>query len=191
MRTVDIPGGTATFREEGELRGRDSKLVKAAAIAAQSALEKLPDDAQPKPGETREQTAERLIGLMKNIKLDLTQEEAMRLMSMKEAIVIAYLASWTLDLPLPTLETIGDLPGPIYDALDEAVGGEYIKVKIGTDFSPSPDKDSPTGPSSDSASRLRGEAENQSTSRSPNGTDHSSTEDSSLQSTTTSSSTSP
>lgn len=180
MRTVVIPGGVARFKDRNEMRGRDSKMVKAATIAAQGALAKLPDEARPKPGESEKDAAVRMEEVLKTTKLDLTQEEAMALLSMKEAIVVAYLASWTLDIPLPTLETIGDLPEEIYDALDNAVGGEYLTV-TSPDFSPGPDQNSPTGPSSDSSSSLRAEPvqTEELTSKPLNGTDPSAGESSS------------
>src|SRR5258708_1275941 len=159
MRTVDIPGGIAKFKTREELRGRDTKLIKAAVISAQSAIEKLGDDAEKKKGETDEQAAKRLTAALREKKISFTTEEAMSILNMREAVVVAYLHSWTLDgvtsVPLPTLETIGDLPDKLYEALDEAVGGELLNVTTGQDFSPSPDQSSPTGPSSASDGDLR------------------------------------
>lgn len=157
MRTVDIPGGTARFKTKEELRGRDSKLVRSAVFAAQHALEKLGDETGIKPGETKDEAAKRLSAFLKENKVTFTQEEAMTLLSMREAIVVAYLHEWTLELPKPTLETIGDLPEALYDALDDAIGVDLQEVTAGTDFSPNPDQSSPTGPSSASNGSLRAE----------------------------------
>lgn len=158
MRTIEIPGGTALLKDKKDLRGRDSKLIKAAALGAESALSKLPDDARPKPGETVEAAAERMQQYLKDHPLNMTTAEGMKLLDLKEAIIVAYLADWSIDLPLPTLETIGDLPGDIYDALDDATGGDVINAAVAnTNFDVNPDQKSPTGPSSSSDSSLRAE----------------------------------
>src|SRR5258708_3833400 len=178
MRTVDIPGGTAKFKTREELRGRDTKLVKAAVIAAQSAIEKLGDDAEKKPGETDEDAAKRLAVAMREKHIVFTSEEATSLLDMREAMAVAYLHSWTLEIPLPTLATIGDLPDKLYEALDEAIGGELLNVTAGQDFSPNPDQASPTGPSSASNGHLRAEPVQvpSSTSTSPSDTEATATE---------------
>lgn len=191
MRTVEIPGGVARFRDRSEIRGRDSKLVKAATLAAANVLAKLPEEATIKPGETEQEAANRLQEVLKDMKLELTMAEAQKLLDLKETIVIAYLASWTLELPLPTLETIGDLPENIYDALDAAVGGEVVNVATsGVNFDVNPDQNSPTGPSLGSGSELRAEqdrTDSPATPTSTNGIDPSAGESSSepLKSSTT------
>jgi hypothetical protein len=178
MRTVDVPGGTAKFKTREELRGRDTKLVKAAVIAAQSAIQKLGDDAERKPGETDAQAAARLSKALQEKKITFTAQEATSLLDMREAIAVAYLHSWTLELPLPTLETIGDLPDKLYEALDDAIGGELLNATTGQDFSPNPDQSSPTGPSSASNGDLRAESSQElpSTSNSMNDTEASAIE---------------
>jgi hypothetical protein len=174
MRTIEIPGGIAKIKDQKDLRGRDTKLIKAYALAAQSVLMKIPDEAQPQTGESKEDAGKRLEVYLKEHPLQMTGQEGMLMLDMKEATMVAYLASWTLDIPLPTMDTIGDLPDEVYQALDDAVGGDAIKVAAASvDFDVNPDKSSPTGPSksSDSTSRAEVSQDQESIQKSENGTD--------------------
>lgn len=140
MRTVDIPGGTATFREAEELRARDSDLIEAAAYAAQPALSKMPLEAiQPVDGEPEADAAGRLAEAVKDVTFSM--DEWLLITQLRRATVVATLESWTLDRPLPTMQTVGDLPRDLMAALDAAIGG----VPAQTDFSPTTDHESPTG----------------------------------------------
>lgn len=183
MRTVEIPGGTARIKDRGDLRGRDSKLIKASALAAQNVLAKIPEEARPKPGEDPKEAGDRMQKYLEEHPLDLTAEEGMLLLDMKEAVMVAYLVDWTLDLALPTMKTIGDLPDEIYQALDDATGGETINAAVSSvNFEVNPDKNSPTGPSGSSDSSLRAgpDLTEESLSTSQNGSDPSSGESSSV-----------
>lgn len=183
MRTIEIPGGIARIKDGEDLRGRDTKLIKAAAIAAQNVLLKIPEEARPKPGESREEAANRMQKYLLENPMDLTAAEAMLMLNMKEAVMVAYLASWSLELPLPTLETIGDLPAPIYQALDDATGGDVVNAAVSNvNFDVNPDKNSPTGPSgsSDSTSRAEASQDQESIQSSENGIGPSAGEDSSV-----------
>lgn len=158
MRTINIPGGTAKIKDRKDLRGRDSKLIKASALAAQNVLAKIPEEARPKPKEDEKVAAERMNKYLTEHPIQMTPAEGMQLLDLKEAVMVAYLAEWSLDLPLPTLETIGDLPDDIYQALDDATGGEVINAAVASaNFDVNPDTNSPTGPSSSSDSTLRAE----------------------------------
>lgn len=182
MRTIEIPGGIAKIKDRSELRGRDSKLIKAAALAAQDVLARVPDEARPKPGESEKDAAKRMDEYLRKHPIKMTADEGMRLLDMKEAVMVSYLASWTLDLELPTIETIGDLPDDVYQALDAATGGEVINTAVSSaNFDVNPDPSSPTGPSSSSSSSLRAEPspDQEQIQSSSNGTDHSSGEGSS------------
>lgn len=184
MRTVDIPGGTAQFKTREELRARDTKLVKAATLSAQPAIEKLGADAEIKKGETEEEATARLSKLLKEKEIVFTTQEAMSLLGLYEAMVVAYLHSWTIERPLPTVDTIGDLPEALYEALEDAVRGEVVKVTVGgVDLEPNPDQNSPTGPSSVSNGDLKAESsqEPQSTTTSSSDIDPSSGERSSTE----------
>ncbi len=136
MQTVPIPGGTANFRERGhdEIPGRSVKLIRAAALAAASELADYPQLFEPpREGETDEQRQERLGESLKDMVL--STEQAMSWDNVREATAVAMLASWSLDRPLPTLATIGDLPEDLYDALLTAVGG-VSAGELETDFTP-------------------------------------------------------
>ena len=133
--TVDIAGGTCELREPSELRGRDRKLLSAAALAAASAIGKLPADLTE--GSSLDALA-----------LGFTFDEAMAMVTLREMVVVARLVSWTLDEPLPTAQTIGDLPGDLYEELVEKAG---TAAMASLDFSPSSDPESPTSGSGDSA----------------------------------------
>jgi hypothetical protein len=162
MRTVEIPGGTADFREQGkdEIPGRSVKLMRAAAVAAASELSSFPELFEPgRPGETDAERTARLAPRMEGVAFSTRQ--AMAWDNVREATVVALLKTWTLDRSLPTLESIGDLPDDLYDALLNEVGG-MSAADIEVDFSP-PDRagleESPTGPSSGSDMPLRDEVE--------------------------------
>lgn len=151
--TVEIPGGTAVLREPHEMRGRDRNLIKAAAMAASSAIAKMPADVQEgkREGESDEDAALRLSA--RTAELHLTRQEAAALLELREAAMIASLVSWTRDEPLPTMDTLGDLPGDLYDALDAAIGGAAGALSAATpDFSPTSkmDEEVPTGSSGSS-----------------------------------------
>lgn len=139
--------GTATLRDTKDLRGRDRLLLKAAALAASSALAKIPpglyDEVDGEPDDVRRVRIE--AGLAE---VNWTFDEAMAMQELRQATVVARLVSWSLKEPLPTMATIGDLPGELYDALVEAAGGGV--TPDATDFEAHPDKERPTGGSSDS-----------------------------------------
>jgi hypothetical protein len=82
----------------------------------------------------------------------LSTRQAMAWDNVREAAAVALLKSWTLDRPLPTLETIGDLPDDLYEALLDEVGG-VSAADIETDFSaPAKKSELPGTPFGDSAS---------------------------------------
>lgn len=82
------------------------------------------------------------------------EAEPRALMRVQDATIVALLASWTLDRPLPALDTLDDMPSDVYDALQEACaarGREVAEAVDGPDFGPTPDQSSPTSPSGASA----------------------------------------
>ena len=177
MKTVPIPGGTAQLRERSELRGRDELLIKAASMAAAKAVVKVAGiDDTPKDGETKEEATARAEEEAEAV--DLTWQESLSLLELRQAVIVAVLEHWTLDRSLPTMATIGDLPAELYNALDEAIGGEAIEM--GTNFvapdSPAELKLSPTGDSESSDTALRDGVENQSIQSSPDGTESTATD---------------
>jgi hypothetical protein len=78
------------------------------------------------------------------------EDDMDRLSALNDAAVLAMLRSWTLPEPL-TIEAIQGVAAPDYDVLRSETA--YAAKAIFTDFSPSPDEQSPTRPSS--ASRKR------------------------------------
>ena len=163
MKTVDIPGGTATFRGPEELRGRDSDRIKAKAMSMADVMAKFPDALNADvPGETPEEKDARQEKMMEGIQF--SAEELTRLLEMKRTTVVSTLASWTLPDPMPTTEDeLADLPRGLYDALIDAVGGDLQSLVAGTelgatakDLKPRPDLDSPFGNSKRSEAPSKG-----------------------------------
>ena len=147
MKTVTIPGGNAVLREQDEIRVRHKRLIESAAVAASTALEKLPTDRDK-------------LESLNLAELALTRDEANSLFELQDATIVAALIGWTLTQPLPTLDTIGDIEPAVYDALANATRELGTAVVAPTDFSPSdPTKpgfeESPTQPSGDSGEPLR------------------------------------
>lgn len=64
--------------------------------------------------------------------LDITEEQADGIYRMQEASMVAFLAAWSYDVPLPTMATVGDLPVSRYDALVNltAAGGAAIVLDV-------------------------------------------------------------
>jgi hypothetical protein len=147
---VEIPGGFAILREQDELRGRDRNLIKAAAMAAAAAIEKMPESVQEGrlEGESDEDLQARLQAEVE--KVDLSWEEGLSLLELRQATVVAVLQEWSLPLPLPTMKDIDLLPADLYDALDTAIGGVTNAVANAVDFEPQPGKENPTGSSTSS-----------------------------------------
>ncbi len=161
MKTLEIPGGTARFREKNEIKVRHRRLVESAAVAAASALSKLPDDPeQLKQLNLRE--------------LNLTRAEARALYDLQDATIIATLVDWTLSGALPDEDTIGDLDPELYDALSYATQDVGVDIAGGVNFDPTNPSDpefeaSPTEPSAGSAADLRADQASPSPSTHPSG----------------------
>lgn len=144
MKQITIPGGEATVREPTDLTPRQKRRLSDAARAAAPALAKLmgTDPTQPDPASVQSAFEES----------SLSRADWERVRELQEATVCALLESWTLEQPLPTLATIGDLDTDLYTGLIEAIGGQPVEDAT-TDFSPSPDPGSPTNAPSDSPGR--------------------------------------
>lgn len=141
-KIIEIPGGTAELREPSELRVRDRRLIETAALAAASVIAKLPDSSDAEA-----------LAKTKLSDLNLDRHEANALMELQDATIVAFVVE-----PKLTMDTIGDLTPEVYDALTQATRSLGADVARGVDFSPNPDKSTPTGPSSDSDGSLRDEA---------------------------------
>ena len=129
---IDIPGGTATLKDTLTIRER--RAIQHIALGAMSLANQLTGDSVAlNPTDA---------GLLMD-----TQDQ------MTDATLIAYLVSWTLDKPLPTLDTIDEMDGDVYDAITDAI--EKKGGVAGVDTSPSKDKQSPMqgSPFSDGTSK--------------------------------------
>lgn len=140
MREVEIPGGTARFREQGkdEIPVRSEKILAAAYMSAQSYF---PDAMSAAEG--AQQPEEPPVSV----------QQGLAFTGVREASVVALLAEWTLPRPLPTLENIDQLPSDLYWALLGAVTDEDVAPDSDRpDYSPQPtsDGESPTTGSGDS-----------------------------------------
>jgi len=126
---VDIPGGKAVLRDRSELRARDRNMVRAALLSAAKVFAKIPTETLEKAAKTN--------SLLALSEVDMTEDEAARLDRANEAVVLARLVSWTLPMPLPTRDTIRDLPPDLYDALINVAGtADFVLAPV--DFSPGP-----------------------------------------------------
>jgi hypothetical protein len=133
VRTVDIPGGKATLYEANEIPNRLRVLVEDATLAAAGVVTRLQgmEDLEVPEGEDSISA-----GLAQAAKLGLTRQEANALRELREATAVACLKSWTLPQPLPTMDTVRDLPADLYEAILEVASSaepiaetDYIKKK--------------------------------------------------------------
>jgi hypothetical protein len=170
VKQITIPGGEATVREPGDLTPRQKRRLSDAARAAAPAIVKLMGPDPTKPDLSSAQSALE--------ESSLSRADWERVRELQEATVCALLESWSLEQPLPTLATIGDLETDLYTALIEALGVNPVE-DAETDFSPSPDADSPTNALSDSAGRSSDAPAEDSQETSSNAGEASSTESSS------------
>ena len=108
MSTIEIPGGTATFRDKLTTE-RQRRPIKVAASAASDAIGEVADqivDGDVKPEDVK----------MSDIHMDLAGAASMA--TFQDAVILAYLESWTLPQPLPTsIDAMLDLDPDVYDAL--------------------------------------------------------------------------
>lgn len=141
MKTVEIPGGTAEIRDTHDVKVRHRRLIESAGVAAAPIIARLPKDGT----EFTETTI---------ADMGLDRHEAELMFELQDATVVALLAGWSLDLPLPTMDTIGDLDTGLYEALGEITRDIGSAVAMGGGFEPSDPKasgfsDTPTLPSDD------------------------------------------
>lgn len=147
MRTVEIPGGTARVRDvREEIKIRQQRILDTAVIPAIPAFNKARaerDQWEQDGGDVRLST--------------LTRQESVALMEFQDAQMVALLHSWTLERPLPDVDTIQDLEPDLYQALLEATREiqNTTEVFARDNMDPSPEEESPTVPSSDSKTGSR------------------------------------
>lgn len=154
--TIRRPAWSARLRENDEIKVRHRRLIENAGIAAARPMAKI--EQQKREGKD--------VGGLDMTELDLDAVEADRVMALQDAVIVATLASWTLDEPLPTLETVGDMDTDVYEALAKATREQGAAIATSVDFEPKPDdpgfEQSPTSPSGGSEEPLRDEQEHDS-----------------------------
>lgn len=127
-----IPGGEATFRDKLKVRQRN--LIEDAQGALMALVSKIPPEILSAAAGDE---------LPAGTVVQLTAEDGRELRRLQrevtEARLIAYLESWTLPRPLPTMETLGDEDEDVYDALMDAVDRlELAKRPTSVDFTETP-----------------------------------------------------
>lgn len=139
---VDLPdGGWAEIRDPKELTGRQRALVRRFTLPVAQLREKTSAMVSGGPDATEDEKADAAVATLAALGAD--GMDAMD--EMYAAFIVAYLASWSLEQPLPTTpDEVQDLTGTLIDALTRvctAIGDGTV------DFDPTPVADSPTEPS--------------------------------------------
>ena len=143
MHKIDLPGGGwASIKDPDELTNRERKLLRRHVFGATDLRSKLLA-AGVKPGTRPEDVPEEV---MEAIGETLELDDLEALSDTQSAFIVAYTAEWSLQRPLPTMDTVDDLPGPIFDALAAATA-ELGDGSLEVTPDQQPDPASPTGPS--------------------------------------------
>lgn len=123
-RRIDLPGGAwADLKDPDELTNRDRKLLRRRVNSATKVGDRL-----RALGVTADMAREGVSdALAAQVEAVLDSDAFDALSDAQGAFIVAYTAAWSLDRPLPTLDTVDDLPAPIFDALAEATS------KLGAD----------------------------------------------------------
>ena len=139
----DLPGGGwADIKDPTEVTNSERRLVRQYLMTAQSATSaKLAS-----LGVTAEMSGNLPPELAAKVNAATTFEDLDLIDDAQAALIVAYTAGWSLERPLPTMGTVNDLPGPVYDALAQAttVIGD---VALDTSVDGVRDPESPTMPS--------------------------------------------
>ena len=115
---IDLPGGAwADIKAPDELTNRDRKLLRRYAMGAMGVRSKL-----LAAGFGADQLATGISDPEIEAKIGdtLTADDLDATDSAQSAFIVSYLSAWSLDRPLPTMDTVDDLPGPVFDALAKA-----------------------------------------------------------------------
>lgn len=114
MHRIDLPGGGwADIAEPDELSNRNRKLVRRYAFPAYEIRDHFPAPGPAlDPGGPPAATA-----------LDIAAGDMDIVSDMQAAFIVAYTVAWSFG-DLPTMDTVDDLPGPVFDALAEATAAQ-------------------------------------------------------------------
>lgn len=142
---LDLPdGGWVSVKKPSEITNRERKLLQRHGLPLYALRGKLKEK-----GVTDEQLeADAIEAVAGN--LDASDLEVAS--TAQAAYIVAYTKAWSLDLDLPTMDTVDDLPAPIFDVIAKATA----QLGDGTvDTEPNPSRSSPTSPSRASSTRAR------------------------------------
>jgi hypothetical protein len=150
MKRIELPGGGwADIREPGTgelidqvtVKGRRGIMVVRGRVSREgrdlmNRIAKMPE------GPERDAALEA-------VEDSLSEDDYNTMMRVTEATLVANLAAWSLDQPLPTTKTVEDLPTPLYDALSEVVAADAASsLDMSLDTDPgdgTPDPKDPSG----------------------------------------------
>lgn len=155
--TVEIPGGTAKIRELSEMTVRQRRMVQASYMATSYIYAQLPpsvvENATVLKGKEGLDAREKLALMIRGLRV--TRTEAEDILSLQDASIVAFLESWDLDMVLPTMDNVQDLPPKLYDALAIITAPLASKLSLGSvDLDPTPGgEDSPFGDSATSRTK--------------------------------------
>ncbi len=122
-RRIDLPGGGwADIKEPTELTNRDRKLLRRGVLPAMTVRTKLMDRARASDIEAvRADPANVPADVTERLGEAMTGDDMDAMSDAQAACIVAYVAGWSqngTDLaPALTLDTVDDLPAPIFDLL--------------------------------------------------------------------------
>lgn len=139
---IPLPGGWADLRPTCDITERMRRPIKKLSAKLSSYPQFMAAvteaDASMKGGAELTQAEQLQIAASMGEAFDVLEE-------LQDRLVVAAVRGWSFDLPVDA-ESILDLPTAALDALREAASP--YQSALNPDFSPTPEADSPTGPSS-------------------------------------------
>lgn len=150
---VEIPGGTAVLRDPSEVTARHSrpyrKIVLSLGLGRFAEIIEA-DTVRAVMSADIENDAAAIAKL--SDEMNLTEDEAEKLERLSDALIVKWLASWSLPQPIPTtIDEVLDMPDKLRDALAGHIGkAEAANMEEESRFNVGPaveDPDSPTGAS--------------------------------------------
>lgn len=119
MQKKDLPdGGWAHIRDADDITVRGRRGIRAISGSLGDAVLK-----ELSSVKTEEDYA----------RLHLTEEQVDTIMRLQEASLVAFLAGWSYDEPLPTIATVGDMVVDRYDALIALTAAGGAEILLDTD----------------------------------------------------------
>jgi hypothetical protein len=117
------PDGYLDLREPNEVSVRSRRAISAISLSLGDAMDRL-----------QKATPETSIG-----SLGFSEEQADAFFRIQEASVVAFLAGWSREEPIPTLATLGDFPDDLYKFLMTQTSGLGAEIVLDTAASGEPD----------------------------------------------------